>query len=348
MMMDRNHVTEADAEVGALTALYRKWTGAYPAMMTPLKGDASDRRLYRLGSGTGETHIGVIGPNVAENRAFVSFSRAFRAAGLRTPRIDLVSDDERMYIEEDFGNLLFSDWLAGHGGEDGVDSEALILYERILEELLRFQVDAAHVIDYALCYQGREFDFDAMMTDVRYFRDHVMDAMLSMEYDAAAFMDSAAVFVPFLCEAPRDGFMYRDFQSRNVMLHDGRPCFIDFQSGRKGAPQYDLASMLYDSRTKLSPTQRDELIAHYLHARALRRGMDEKDFRLRFEGFVVIRLMQALGAFGNLGLNKGKVGYLSYIPSRVKALDEILGQTHILDQTSYFRDTLSHSLKALT
>jgi aminoglycoside/choline kinase family phosphotransferase len=346
-MTGRNDVTEAEADVGALTALYRDYTGAYPAAITPLKGDASDRRLYRLGNGKGESYIGVIGPNIAENRAFVAFSRAFLAAGLRTPRIDLVSDDERMYIEEDFGDLLFSDWLADHGGEDGVDEQALALYERILDELLRFQIDCAHVIDYSLCYQGGEFDFDAMMADVRYFRDHVMDAMLSMEYDAAAFMDSAAAFVRFLREAPRDDFMYRDFQSRNVMLRDGQPCFIDFQSGRKGALQYDLASMLYDSRARLTPLQREKLIAHYLHACTARRGMDEGDFRLRFEGFVILRLVQALGAFGNLGLNKGKSEYLSYIPSRVKALDEALAGTHILDQAPYFRDTLMHALKAL-
>ncbi len=330
---------ELDRDIEQLTELFTAVAGTAPAGIVPLKGDASDRRLLRL-SASGHSLIGVIGPNVAENRAFLGFARAFRGAGLRVPCIEAVSADERLYVEEDLGDITFSEWQKEHTDGDGVDDEAVELYGRVLDELLRFQIDAAEVVDYTLCYQTREFATEAMLFDVRYFRDNFLARLANVPWEEERFMADSSRLTELLCEEPRSGFLYRDFQSRNVMLREDGPWFIDFQSGRRGAPQYDLASMLYDSKGGLSHAQREQLIDHYTDGLRARRDVDEDVFRRRFAGFAVLRLMQALGAFGNLGLNKGKPSYLELIPSRLRTLGEVASTAEILDEVPYLRGLL--------
>jgi aminoglycoside/choline kinase family phosphotransferase len=307
--------------------------------MLALKGDASDRRIYRVASAS-HSMIGVVGPNVAENRAFIGFARSFRAAGLHVPEVYSVSANEQAYLQEDLGDTVFSDWQRAHTTADGVDGEAFALYRVIVEELLRFQIDAAGAVDYALCYQTREFATEAMRFDIRYFRDNFLARLANVPWDEERFMADSDRLTELLCEEPRGGFLYRDFQSRNVMLRGNEPWFIDFQSGRRGAPQYDLASMLYDSKGGLSPAQREQLIGHYIDGLRARRDVDEDVFLRRFAGFAVLRLMQALGAFGNLGLNKGKPSYLELIPSRLATLRDVAATAEILDETPYLRELL--------
>ncbi len=328
-----------DPLTGELCALHTRFTGSLPSSVIPLKGDASDRRLFRLAYGDGSC-IGVIGPNIEENRAFIGFARTFREAGLRVPRIEIVSDDLQMYLEEDLGDVLFSDWQQEHREGVGVDGLAMGMYRRILDELLRFQIDAADDIDYSLCYQTEKFGTEAMLFDICYFRDNFLARLTRVPWENDPFMRDAAELVRLLCEEPRSGFLYRDFQSRNVMIKEDEPWFIDFQSGRRGAPQYDVASMLYDSRGGLSDIQRDDLLAHYIKGLAQRRPVDEDVFRRRFHGFAILRLMQALGAFGNLGLNKGKPSYLDLIPSRLQSLHTLASTADILDETPYLQELL--------
>jgi aminoglycoside/choline kinase family phosphotransferase len=331
--MDAPHDTDALAALGA------EYTGTAPSAMLALKGDASDRRIYRLAYAS-HSMIGVVGPNVAENRAFIGFARSFRAAGLNVPAVCHVSENEQAYLQEDLGEVLFSDWQRAHTTAEGVDDEAMALYGIVLDELLRFQLDAADAVDYSLCYQTREFSTEAMLFDIRYFRDNFLARLAGVPWDERRFMADCSRLVELLCQEPRNGFLYRDFQSRNVMLREGEPWFIDFQSGRRGAPQYDLASMLYDSKGGLSTAQREKLIDRYIAGLRSRRDVDEDVFRRRFAGFAVLRLMQALGAFGNLGLNKGKPSYLELIPSRLSTLAEIASNSEILDETPYLRGLL--------
>jgi aminoglycoside/choline kinase family phosphotransferase len=332
-------MAEPDHDIEALAALYAAVAGSAPTDIVPLKGDASDRRLLRLVA-SGHSLIGVIGPNIAENRAFVGFARAFLNAGLRVPRIEIVSADQRLYLEEDLGDIIFSEWQKEHTTAAGVDDEALTLYRKVLDELLRFQIDAAEAVDYSLCYQTREFAKEAMIFDIRYFRDNFLARLANVPWDEECLMADSERLTDLLCEEARGGFLYRDFQSRNVMLRKDGPWFIDFQSGRKGAPQYDLASMLFDSKGGLSPNQREQLIDHYVVGLRSRRDVDEDVFRCRFAGFAVLRLMQALGAFGNLGLNKGKPAYLELIPSRLSTLAEVVSNAELLDETPYLRRLL--------
>ncbi|MCZ7557884.1 MAG: phosphotransferase [Bacteroidia bacterium] len=330
---------EPSHDTDALAALGTEFTGTAPNAVIALKGDASDRRIYRLVYSS-QSLIGVVGPNVAENRAFIGFARSFRAAGLHVPEVYRVSEHEQAYLQEDLGDALFSDWQRTHTTAEGVDGEAMALYGIVLQELLRFQHDAASAVDYSLCYQTREFSTEAMLFDIRYFRDNFLARLAEVPWDERRFMADCNLLVEMLCREPRNGFLYRDFQSRNVMLRDGTPWFIDFQSGRKGAPQYDLASMLYDSKGGLTTAQRETLIDQYIAGLRSRYDVDEVVFRRRFAGFAVLRLMQALGAFANLGLNKGKPTYLEFIPSRLSTMREVVSSAVILDEVPYLRGLL--------
>jgi aminoglycoside/choline kinase family phosphotransferase len=308
------------------------------ASVTAMKGDASDRRIFRLRS-AGNSSIGIMGPNIAENRAFTGFARGFRAAGLRVPEIYAIDDEHRSYLEEDLGDLTLAQWQTELPEPVRV-GEMRAMYTRVLGELLRFQVDAADAVDYSLCYQYPEFGAEAMAFDIRYFRENFLERMVLREWDQIAFDRETAVLIALLLRAGRDGFLYRDFQSRNVMLRDGDPWFIDFQSGRRGALQYDVAALLYDSRGNIAEAERMLLVTRYCDMLETRRPVQRDEFLYLFHGFAVLRLLQALGAFGNLGLNKGKPDYLALIPSRLQALGELLRSAEIMHALPILRSLL--------
>ncbi len=307
--------------------------------ITLLKGDASDRRLLRL-RGASASAIGVVGPSVQENRAFVSFARAFRQHGLRVPAIYAVDERERCYLEEDLGESTLAAWLEQHRTGEQIDAEAEAMYRRVLDELLRFQIDAADAVDYALCYQTEVFAAEAMYFDLAYFRDMFLTPLVRLPWEKASFTRDGERLVAHLLEAEQRFFLYRDFQSRNVMIHHGVPHVIDFQSGRRGALHYDVAALLFDSKGRLPSEQRTRLLSHYLDGVETRIAIDRERFQWMFEGFAVLRLLQALGAFGNLGLNKNKPSFLELIPSRLRSLSALVADARIMEELPYLRGLL--------
>ena len=320
-----------------LAAMHAAQFGEEPLSVSALKGDASDRRIFRL-RGTASVSIGILGPNIPENRAFIGFARSFRAAGLAVPEIYAVAEGHDAYLEEDLGDTTLAVWQESLA--PGRRGDLLSMYERVLGELVRFQVDAADAPDYGLCYQTREFGREAMAFDINYFREHFLGRLVTTPWDAAAFARETEALIELLLRAPRDGFLYRDFQSRNIMIRDGDPWFIDFQSGRRGAVQYDVAALLYDSRSRLSEAERSLLVARYCGRLEERQPLHRDEFLFLFHGFAVLRLLQALGAFGNLGLNKGKPGFLSLIPSRLAALADLLRSAEIMFALPALREML--------
>ena len=357
------HSPATDTGLAVLRGMHAQTFGEGDVRIIPLKGDASDRRIFRL-RGIAHSSIGILGPNRAENRAFIGFARAFHRRGLAVPEIYAVHSGEMAYLEEDLGDITLSMWTQNlreattDGGQAAVPVDAsgtdpvtddgapageqiAAMYRRVLEELVRFQVDAADAVDYDLCYQTREFSREAMEFDVRYFRTMFLEPLVRVAWDRDAFERDCAVLIDELLTADRAYFLYRDFQSRNVMICDGVPHFIDFQSGRRGALHYDVASLLYDSRGKLGEDLRRRLLAHYLDEVELRMSVDRAVFAQLFEGFAVLRLLQALGAFGNIGRNKGKPAYLDLIPSRLAALADLVQCAAVMQRLPSLRDMLT-------
>ncbi len=290
--------------------------------VVPLKGDASDRKLFRL-TAASRTAIGVVNPDALENRAFLEFSRHFRTCGLPVPEIYADDLARGVYLEEDLGDTTLFQFLTANRAEGELSSETLDLYRRVVELLPRFQIEAGRTLNYDVCYPRSSFDKQSMLWDLNYFKYYFL-RLAKIPFSEQALEDDFERFTEFLLAAERRFFLYRDFQSRNIMVREGRPFFIDYQGGRRGALQYDVASLLFDAKADLPFEVRGELLESYLESAAKLKPMDRNTFLAYYPGFVYIRIMQAMGAYGLRGFYERKHHFLASIPYAIRNLEYLL------------------------
>jgi len=307
----------------ALQSLYRKAFGKVPEIFIPLRSDGSARKIYRLGN-SGRIVVGIYGPDPLENRAFLEFSMYFKKHGLPVPEIYAEDTEAGVYLEEDLGDVtLFS--RIEQENKDGVLSESLSkTYRKVLDILPRFQEQVKAGMDLTHCYPRAAFDRQSIMWDLNYFKYYFLK-LAPIPFNEQKLEDDFVRFADFLMEAPQDYFLYRDFQSRNIMLRDGEPWFIDYQGGRRGARHYDLASLLYDAKANLSPETRNELRDYYINAA----GVDRRDFLQHYPAFAYVRIMQAMGAYGLRGFYERKPHFLKSVPFAVRNIEWLLNNTEI-------------------
>lgn len=310
-----------------LKALFKKTFGSAPETMTPLKGDGSARRLFRLG-GAGRSVIGAVGPDKLENAAFVEFSKHFRTEGLPVPEIYASELSKNIYLEEDLGELTLFQFLLNERTGPDFPASVLAAYKKALDWLPRFQMRAGPTLDYKYCYPRGSFDRQSIMWDLNYFKYYFL-RLSKIQFNEAKLEDDFTALTAFLLEADTSYFVYRDFQSRNVMLRDGEPSFIDYQGGRKGALQYDVASLLYDAKADIPPETRLELLEYYLKAAQTAGKVDKAGFMRHFYAYVYIRIMQALGAYGLRGFYEGKTQFLQSVPYAVKNIEWLLRRAEV-------------------
>ena len=289
---------------------------------------ASKRSLYRL-KNSQRSVIGVEYTNVAENRAFLSFSRHFKRLGLPVPEIYAVAENECFYLHEDLGDQTLFDLVVEERGKSGVFNERLErLYGEAVRKLSYFQVEGSQGLDYCLCYEGAIYDSAAMHYDCQRFVSELVSRM-AIPFNSGRLQKDFDSLVSFLTgETPRY-FMYRDFQARNIMVKGDEVFFIDYQSGRKGALQYDLASLLYQSQARIPDDVRDRIVTLYLDQISFRVNFNRDHFLELFDGFVLIRLLQVLGAYGKLGLGERKEYFLKGIPFAVATFLGVIGRHRI-------------------
>lgn len=291
--------------------------GFKPETVFPLKGDGSDRLIFRI-CGKDFTKIAVYGDNPAENRAFLGFCQTFKECRIRVPEIYSVADDFRCYILEDLGDNTLKK-IADEHYESGNYQEIEKLYLRALTILPEIQISVNQKIDYSLCYQSQVFDLDNMLFDANRFMEYFLKQYCKIS-DISAYQQSISNFCRELTTAD-NFFLYRDFQTRNIMVKDNDLCFIDFQSGRKGPLQYDLASFVYSSGTHLFGDLEEKMINRYLEVLRTFQQVDTAEFMHNFYGFAIIRIIQALGGYAYLGLIKQKTDFLNKIPTGLAKLD---------------------------
>ena len=190
-------------------------------------------------------------------------------------------------------------------------------YRKAVAVLPRFQVEAGRDLNYKVCYPRNSFDRQSISWDLNYFKYYFL-RLAGIAFNEQALEDDFGRLTKFLLSAPRDYFLYRDFQSRNIMLRDGEPFFLDYQGGRKGALQYDIASLLYDAKADLTPELRQHLLDHYLDTLARSIALDREAFMQHYYAYVYIRIMQALGAYGFRGFYERKVHFLQSVPYALK------------------------------
>jgi len=316
-------VSAADREL--IIRLHLEAMGSEPDRVEPLRADGSARRLYRLWSGD-RSLIGVVNDDVPENRAFLSFSRHFRNEGLAVPEVFAQNAEATAYLEEDLGNETLFDALSAQRPDSGDVPKAIqSAYEAVVRELPRFQVTAGRGIDDSVCYPRSSFDRQSMFWDLNYFKYYFLK-LAGIPFHEQHLENDFDSLTGWLLEAPGGFFLYRDFQSRNIMLKDGKPWFIDYQGGRRGALQYDLASLLYDSKADLPADFRMHLRTVYLEAlREILPGQDES-FDRAFPGFVLMRILQAMGAYGFRGFYERKEHFLQSVPYAIRDLESLLSE----------------------
>ncbi|MGD0938824.1 MAG: RNase adapter RapZ [Terracidiphilus sp.] len=286
----------------------------------PLQGQlgGSGRAIVRL-SGGGFSAIGVLYSVAEENTAFIEFSRHFRRRGLPVPEIYAEDLGQGAYLEEDLGDTTLFEFLGVHRAGDAIDAEAKDAYRKVVAVLPRFQVEAGRDLNYKVCYPRASFDRQSIAWDLNYFKYYFL-RLAGIPFNEQALENDFARLTKFLLGASHDYFLYRDFQSRNVMLRDGQPFFLDYQGGRRGALQYDIASLLYDGKADLPPELRQELLVHYLECLAGYIALDREAFMEHYYAFVYVRILQALGAYGFRGFYERKAHFLQSVPYALKNL----------------------------
>jgi aminoglycoside/choline kinase family phosphotransferase len=289
-----------------------------PSHIQPLQGQlsGSGRRIIRLANGSSSA-IGILHDVREENLAFVKFSQHFRRHGLPVPEIYAEDLDHNAYLEEDLGDTTLFDFLSRNRKGEEIAPAVMDAYRKALAALPRFQVEAGRDLNYKFCYPRGSFDRQSIAWDLNYFKYYFL-RLAGIPFNEQALERDFSNLTKFLLTADRDYFLYRDFQSRNIMLRDGQPFFVDYQGGRKGALQYDVASLLYDAKADLPPNVRQSLLEHYLDQLAKFIPLDREVFMRHYYAYVYVRIMQALGAYGFRGFYERKPHFLQSVPFALK------------------------------
>jgi len=286
----------------------------------PLQGElgGSGRTIVRV-SGREASAIGILYSVREENLAFLEFSRHFRLHGLPVPEIYGEDLSQGAYLEEDLGDATLYDFLGANRDSAVVAPPAIEIYRKVVATLPRFQIEAGRDLNYSVCYPRSSFDRQSINWDLNYFKYYFL-RLAAIPFNEQALERDFSRLTKFLLAAGQDYFLYRDFQSRNIMLRDGQPFFLDYQGGRKGALQYDIASLLYDGKADLPPELRQELLDYYLDCLGNFITVDRKAFMDHYYAFVYVRIMQALGAYGFRGFYERKPHFLQSVPYALKNL----------------------------
>ncbi|MEJ7767726.1 MAG: RNase adapter RapZ, partial [Chitinophagaceae bacterium] len=281
-----------------------------------LPQSGSDRSYFRIIANR-RSFIATHNLNRKETITFVEFSRHFRKRGAPVPEIYALNDDATIYIQEDFGDQSLLDSLEQRGHDDYVYG----LFQQSLRKLAHMQIIGGEEVDYELSLTAKEFGKQAILSDLLYFKYYFLDT-LKLPYDKQALLDDFEALSNFLTLTGHQHFMFRDFQSRNVMVKDHEVYFIDYQGGMKGALQYDVASLLWQAKAELSDEWKNGLLDNYIDyvEDLLGKAVDRQDFVSQYNGYVLIRLMQVLGAYGFRGLFERKAHFLTSIPLALRNL----------------------------
>lgn len=305
--------------------LYRTYTGHEAEEVTELPSSGSNRRYFRLHGP--QTLIGVSGTSIEENRAFIYMADHFRQKGLPVPEVYAQSDDQSFYLQEDLGDTLLFDAIEKGRKSSVFDESEKTLLRQTITKLPEIQFVGSDGFDFSYCYPQEEFNQRSILWDLNYFKYCFLKAT-GMEFQENHLEDDFLKMSDVLLRNQSATFMYRDFQSRNVMIRDGQPWFIDFQGGRKGPVYYDVASFLWQAKAKYPEDLRQELLLDYIEALRKYMPVDEKYFLSQLRHFVLFRTLQVLGAYGFRGYFEKKPHFIQSVPFAIENLRQLLKQDY--------------------
>ncbi|MEE1207284.1 MAG: RNase adapter RapZ [Muribaculaceae bacterium] len=308
-------------ETSSLEKLYKDYTGVDASEVVELASSGSNRRYFRL-SGP-QSLIGVIGECLPENETFLYLDRHFLDQGLPVPEVLAVSDDRMSYLQSDLGDMLLFNAIEKGRKTASFSAEERSLLEKTIRLLPDVQFKGAVGLDFSKCYPASQFDVRSIMWDLNYFKYCFLKAT-GLDFDENRLEDDFQALAEVLMRSQSSTFMYRDFQSRNVMIKDGEPWLIDFQGGRKGPFYYDVASFLWQAKAGFPQSLREELVECYIDALRKYKPVDEAYFHEQLRHFVLFRTLQVLGAYGFRGYFEKKPHFMQSVPYAIANLRQIL------------------------
>lgn len=312
-----------------LKQLFHQHIGQQAEACHPLTPAGSPRRYYRLNA-EGYSVIGVVGTSLKENEAFFAIAQQMRSQGLPVPEVYAVSDDRMCYLQEDLGDTALFDLLTDAQRQGAYNDSIIELLRTVMRLLPDIQWCTAKDFDFTNCYPSPELNRRGIQWDLHYFKYCFLKAT-GLEFDEERLEDDFEHMANVLLQEGSNTFMYRDFQSRNIMIRDGKPWLIDFQGGRRGPIEYDLVSFLWQARARFTPEMRDELIKEYVRSASRYRSFGEETFVQRLQYFILFRTLQVLGAYGYRGYFEHKAHFIQSIPLAIENLRTLLNENDFTD-----------------
>lgn len=326
--IDRKHLLE----------LYHDWAGEEPADVQLIPESGSYRRYFRIKSPNKQA-IGAFYDNPPENRAFIQLSRHFKKNGLNVPGIYAVSKEQKHYLLQDLGDDVLFDYIKVIRQKEGFSEKLVKIYQEVIDHLLKFQMVAGPTVDFSVCYPSTEFDGQAYMWDLNYFKYNFLK-LAQIPYDEYKLEEDFRKLVQILLSVENAYFVYRDFQARNIMMYKNQLYFIDYQGGRKGPLHYDLVSLLFQARAEIPVKIRERLIDYYIEQAAKIKPESVQNFRQYFYRFALIRVVQTLGAYGFRGLYEKKRHFIESIPKAIENLGWLLKNNPFVNELSELKKCL--------
>ena len=291
----------------------------------PFSGSA--RRYFRIKS-LSRSIIGVFNKDEKENGAFISFSIDFRKAGLNVPNVLAFELKNSIYLLSDLGDVTLFSLLFKDNEKLPISNNVTDYYKQSLQGLIGFQLEGDKNLDYSVCYPRESFDRQSMQWDLNYFKYYFLK-LKDISFDEQKLENDFSLLMDYLLMASSDYFMYRDFQARNVMIYKDAPWFIDYQGGRKGPLQYDLVSILFQAKADLPFDLREQLLDFYLGELEKKIFVDRQQFKNYYSGFVLIRTLQVLGAYGFRGYFQRKPHFIESIAYAIKNVKWLINNLRI-------------------
>ncbi|NBC83584.1 MAG: phosphotransferase [Bacteroidetes bacterium] len=320
-------------QIEALIHQFKSIFNTTDVRVSALPQSGSNRKYYRI-QNENQSAIGTINPDIRENEAFIYLSRHFNKYSIPVPKIFYYHKPDGIYLQEDLGDTRLYQFT-GNKLTDG----SIELYKSALRQLIHIQQTALTDLDFSVCYPRSSFDYQSMQWDLNYFK-YMFLKLADISYDEQLLENDFNKLIQWLSGATDSFFMYRDFKSQNIMIYQKTPYFIDYQGGRKGPLQYDLASLLFEAKAGLPSETRQQLLDFYTHELEKNGLISKKDFLYTYYGFVLLRILQAFGAYGYRGFFEGKQLFLQSIAPGLQNIEWLLNNNHIPDQFTHLIDCL--------
>lgn len=312
-----------------LNELFKEWSGSEALQITKLPNSGSNRMYFRL-QNSNISAIGVYNDNFKENTAFLNFTKQFLNSRINVPFIYSENLSENIYLMQDLSDNQLLQWLTSQRTKNKFPTQAISIYKKVIQELIRIQIIAGGSFDYSNCYPYTVFNEESIKFDLNYFKSNYIER-LNLSYDSQKLDSDFNQFTSYLLKADNDFFMFRDFQARNIMLVNNKPYFIDYQGGRKGPLQYDLASLLFQALAEIPENMKDLLLEYYVDLARKFTAINKSEFKEYYYAFALIRVLQTLGAYGLRGLIEKKDHFIKSIPLAIQNLIYLVNKVEILN-----------------